>query len=65
MNVFPLLAATSDWQTPAAGLVVAAALGYLTRGWWWPRRKTAAKPGCGSGCGCSVAPKPGLPKPRV
>lgn len=59
----PLLAAW-DWQTPAAGLAVAAALGYLTRG-WWPRRKTAEKPGCGSGCGCSVAPKPGVPRSRA
>ena len=62
--MMPLLAASWDWQTPAAGLAVLGALGYLTRG-WWPRRKAAAKPGCGAGCGCSVAPKTSGPQPRA
>ena len=56
------LLAAWDWQTPAALFVVATALAYMTRG-WWPKRATKTKPGCGSNCGCAVAPKAGALKP--
>jgi hypothetical protein len=44
-----------SWQTAVVLMVVALAAIYVVRRTW--RTWTAAKDGCGGGCGCQKAPK--------